>query len=355
MRQLTLYIGLLLCLVSLAQDRSYIAGSYTPGFLLAHRADIKNLAAHNYGLELAYEKQMNESDWGKFYKNPVVGYGLLYYNLGKEETGHALGGMAHVKLQLFQIKSAKINFRMGAGIAYLSTKFDVYSNRRNQAIGSHLNGSMQFGLIANTPIRNGTDYLEYGFSISHYSNAAFKVPNLGYNIPSFTIRYGFGFNEAKTIEELRKSEAFVKYDWQATLIYGKKQRNFANPVDFYNFGIQLRGIKNLSESKAWRFGLDYTLDKTYKFSEDNLYPLDSITLGEQSEIAIAAGFQWSFGRTDVLAEIGAYLYKPAVLKNPLNQRVGLAYHFSDRITGQGTLRFHRGVADFFEIGVGYTL
>jgi hypothetical protein len=336
---------------------NYISGSYTPGFLLAHRGDIKNLAAHNSGFEVSFEQERSKSYWGEYYNHPTVGYGILYYNLGREETGHAIGGMSHVKLQLFQLGSTKINFRMGAGLAYLSKKFDVYENRRNQAIGSHLNGSMQFGLVAHSNLRKKKDYFEYGISISHYSNAAFKVPNLGYNMPSFTLRYGLncGSTSYDLNEAIKVSENINKLLWRATVIYGKKQRNFAHPVDFYNYGIQFRGIKHKSPVKAWRFGIDYTLDKTYKFSENNLYPLDSITIGEQSEVAVAGGFQWSFGRADVVAEIGAYLYKPAVLKNALSQRMGLVYRATEKVSLQGTLRFHRGVADFFEMGIGYTL
>jgi hypothetical protein len=353
MRKWLTYILLLAILIVSGQDNHFVNVSGTPGFLLAHRADLLGLAAHNYGVELSYEQNKFNSTWGSDYKKPSVGYGVLYYNLGKEETGHAFGLLTHVKLNIATIGKSDIRFRMGAGLAYLTKKFGVYENRRNQAIGSHFNGSMQFGLIGHTPILS-KNYLEYGISISHYSNAAFKVPNLGYNIPSVTVRYGFGLGEKQNkTPELALSDK--KIDWRATLIYGKKQRNFGDPINFYNFGVQLRGIKNVSNAKAWRFGADYTLDKTYKHSENNLISLDSISIGEQSELAVAAGFQWNFGRVDVIAEIGAYVYRPAVLKNPLSQRMGLSYRLNEHWNAQGTLRFHRGVADFFEMGMGYTL
>ncbi len=353
MRHILCYIACLVVLVSKGQDRSYLSASYTPGFLLAHRADIKNLAAHNYGLEVSYEKEKSTSDWGSHYAKPSIGYGLLYYNLGREVTGHAFGLMTHAKLNVVSFKNSNLKFRMGAGLAYLTEKFDVYSNRRNQAIGSHLNGSMQFGLLYHHQLLE-KDYIEVGISISHYSNAAFKVPNLGYNMPSFTMRYGLGVGKLDSSSGYRSS--FSKHtDWRGTFIYGKKQRNFAQPTDFYNFGVQLRGIHYVKEVRAWRFGIDYTLDKTYKYSEDQLYPLDSVTIGEQSEIAVAGGFQWNLGKVDVVAEMGVYIYKPSVLKNALSQRMGLVYAFNDHLSAQGMLRFHRGVADFFEIGLGYTL
>ena len=347
------YIACFISLVSSAQEYSYVSASYTPGFLLAHRADLKNLAAHNYGIEVSLEKDRADTDWGLNYNKPTVGYGILYYNLGREETGHALGLITHTKLNVITLKKSSVKFRMGAGLAYLTEKFDVNDNRRNQAIGSHLNGSMQFGLVYHKTFDN-SNYLESGLSISHYSNAAFKVPNLGYNIPSFTFRYGLGTGKVSADTVPRRE--FIKHiDWRGNLIYGKKQRSFANPRDFYNFGLQLRGLYNVSSVRAWRFGIDYTLDKTYKYSENELVSLDSISIGEQSEVAIAGGFQWNFGKVDIVTEIGAYVYKPAVLKNALSQRMGLVYNVNEHWSAQGTLRFHRGVADFFEMGIGYTL
>jgi hypothetical protein len=35
--------------------------------------------------------------------------------------------------------------------------------------------------------------------------------------------------------------------------------------------------------------------------------------------------------------------------------VGIVYNVSEQLKVQGALRFHRGVADFFEVGVGYTV
>jgi hypothetical protein len=337
-----------------AQDKSYVSASLTPGFLLAHRADIKNLAAHNFGIDISIERQKYATDWGQFYNKPSTGFGILYYNLGRVETGHALGALSHVKLNVLSIKNIDLKFRMGVGVAYLTQKFDEYENRRNQAIGSHLNGSMQFGLTARKEWEKSSNFMEAGISISHYSNAAFKVPNLGYNIPSFCLRYGWYTKpgENPSSKQVISSDQF---SWSALLIYGRKQRNFANPKDFNNYGIQLRGVRHLNSVKAWRFGLDYTLDKTYMHALDSEIPSHAISIEDQSELAIAGGFQWGFGKATVIAEMGAYVYKPSILKNGLSQRMGLSYMLNQHWYTQGMLRFHRGVADFFEMGIGYTL
>lgn len=351
------YLGLVILLYSyvpnFAQDNSYVSISSTPGFLLAHRADLKNLAAHNYGFDISFEKDKENTDWGSYYSKPSTGIGLLYYNLGREQTGHALGFLSHVKLNIFSIRDVNFRFRMGAGLAYLTKKFDVFENRRNQAIGSHINGSMQFGLVGRKELSN-ENYIETGISISHYSNAAFKVPNLGYNIPSISVRYGFckkALNQAKSESMLENN----KIDWTALFIYGRKQRNFANPKDFNIWGVQLRGLFNKSSVKSWRFGLDYTLDKSYMHSINPDMLAHQISIVDQSELALVGGFQWGFGKANIIAEMGAYVYKPSILKNALSQRMGLSYKFNKNWYAQGMLRFHRGVADFFEIGLGYQL
>ena len=335
-----------------AQDKRFLSVSVTPGFLLAHRADIKNLASHNTGVEVSFEQEQNKSYWGGHYSEPTIGFGLLYYNLGKESTGNAIGGTAHIKLQVADFSGLQLNFRMAGGLAYLSKKFDLQDNRRNQAVGSHINGSMQFGLVLRK--RFETSYIELGPSISHYSNAAFKLPNLGYNIPSFTFRFGKELGLVKY--GTQKAVANVDLlSWRATAIYGKKQLNISDPLDFTNFGLQIRGLYQVKSVRSWRFGLDYTRDKTYGFSENPQQDLESLSVGETSEVAVAGGFQWSFGKTDVVAELGAYVYRPYTSKSPISQRMGIVYRFTDHLSGQGTLKFHNGVADFFEWGVGYTL
>lgn len=334
------------------QQKRYISGGVMPGFLIAHRADLKNLAAHNTAFELAYEIDASESNWGKNYAKPVIGYNLLVYNIGKEETGWAYGGLVTSKFQLIGTQKSALNFRMGAGLSYLTKKFEVPANRRNQAIGSHLNGSMQFVLLYNHLMQRG--YLEAGIGISHYSNAAFTMPNLGYNIPSIFLRYGRSIKpRTNSVTEFNPGSNY--FNFTGFLIYGKKERNFANPQSFHNYGVQFRTLYSRNQVKYWRAGVDATVDKTYRFAKDPTYPLDSLKLNEKLEIGIAAGRQWRMNKLSIYVELGAYVYKPEVLKEPLYQRVGIGYSITEQLHTQGALKFHKGVADYFELGLGYRI
>ena len=336
-----------------AQDRSYVAGGVNGGFMLAHRLDIKHMAAHNYGVEFAYEKEVQNTHWGRYYNRPTIGYSLLYYDIGVDLAGSAWGGMAHIKFNPFNIGSQPVYFRVGAGLAYLTQRFDVYDNRRNQAIGSNLNGSMQFALMMHSALGKQA-YLEYGAAISHYSNAAFKMPNLGYNMPSVVVRAGWE-RKGETRPSQLRYDTTDHWSWNATAILTKKQQNFADPVDFVNKGIQVRAVRRHHPIRKVLLGTDIMLDKTYKYLDDPVYPMDSVSFGDQLEIGLVGGYAWDFGNLSLVTELGIYAYRPYDRKNLFYERVGLRYAVTQKTSIHGALKFHKGVADYFELGLGYRL
>lgn len=326
-----------------------------PGFLVAHRADLKNIETHMVGFELQYEER-SKAEWAAYYKEPIWGLGLSYFHLGGEHTGGAMAAQANLQFKLAQMGKARLRFRLGPGVGYVFKVFDPLTNRRNQAIGSHWNAFMQTAFLMEHPF--GTGRINYGIGISHFSNAAFKMPNLGYNLPSFFFRYAHplgGKEEPSESWTARppKSNLEPHQFFSAALIYGRKERNFANPVTFNNKGIQLRWGFQHSFIGAWRAGIDAVLDKTYRYSEDNQIDLSSIGFGEQLELGIAAGHEWAVGDLRFLMEVGAYLNRPADLKKPLYQRMGFNYNLSQNWAVMGNLKFHRGVADYFETGLIY--
>jgi hypothetical protein len=351
MRLVAMMSILCLGLISHGQNEQLsVSAEYTPGFLIAHRADLKGLATHNYGFAIGLEREMHNSFWGKNYRKPVVGGNVVVYNIGRENTGYAVGGLLTCKLQIIQLGRSTLHFRMGTGLSYLTKKFDIFTNRRNVAIGTHINGSMQTALLGHTNFN--PLFLEYGLVMTHYSNAAFKLPNLGYNMPAFLFKVGYGLGDAKTL----KYDSFHRNNWQysGTLLYGRRQADYSNPVNFNIQAMQLRVLKKGKANNQWRIGIDAALDKTYRFAKDITIDLSEIPLNQQLEVAVSTGYQWNFGRMDVLGEIGAYVLQPEKLKKPLLQRAGLRYRITEEIALQSTLKFHRGVADYLELGISYT-
>ncbi len=349
--------GLILSILLMASNSwaQQVAMGVSPGFLVAHRADLKNIETHMMGFEFQYEQRSN-ADWAAYYKEPIWGLGLSYFHFGGEHTKGAISAQANLQMSLAKMGRSTLKFRLGPGVGYVLKVFDPFENRRNQAIGSHWNAFMQTAFLMEHPVKKGN--INYGIGISHFSNAAFKMPNLGYNLPSFFFRYSYPLgqepNEGKTAKpQPIKSKFEPNSHYSAALIYGRKERNFANPVGFNNKGVQLRWLRQYSFIAAWRIGMDAVLDKTYKYSENNQVDLGSISLGDQLEIGIAAGHEWAVGELRFLIEAGAYLNRPADLKKPLYQRMGFNYNLTDNWALMGNLKFHRGVADYLETGIIY--
>ena len=346
----------LVCLTLLAYSQQLspasIGGGISPSFLLAHRPDLKNLASHNMGYELGFEQDFSNTNWGKLYNKPKLGYSVLVYNLGREETGWAVGGLLTTRFQLAGNNKSGLSFRMGAGLGYLTKKFETFDNRRNQAIGSHINGNLQFALLYRRSFKNY--YIEPGIGIAHYSNAAWSMPNLGYNIPGLVLRCGYNFERPLKSTD-SSSVTSPKHSYVFSLAYGKKERDFARPQVFHNYGLQARYRFSSKPARFWRIGLDATLDKTYRYAKDPYYPLDSLKTSEQLELGLAVGREWKLNKVGIVAELGGYLYRPEELKKPGYQRIGVNYSVTENILLQGALKFHRGVADWFEMSIGYRL
>ena len=127
-----------------------------PGFLLAHTDDLLNLQAHTVSVEAQFEQDRSQTAWGKHYSKPVTGLGFNFFNFNNDKTGIAFSVQGNVKFDLIQLKRSSFAFRCGAGIGYLSKRFDLQTNIRNQAIGSHLNGFMQTALIYEHRLEHST-------------------------------------------------------------------------------------------------------------------------------------------------------------------------------------------------------
>ena len=351
------FLLLLICNLSLIAQNSHgqLSAGVMPGFLLAHRSDLKNIETHMIGFELQLDKLRNEEEWSSYYRQAVTGLGLSYFHLGGEETGNALALQSNMRFDLLKLGNTYFQLRLGAGVGYLTKKFDPYGNRRNQAIGSHFNAFMQTALLFDRHTKFGN--FQYGLGISHFSNAAYKMPNLGFNIPSAFFRFSLAQSaDTSKLHRINSGQCYVpKTYFSANSVYGRKQRNFANPISFNNYGIQLRAVYQVNPIRAWRAGTDAALDKTYKYSEDVLVDLKSLSFSEKIEFGLAIGHEWSAGDLRFIMELGAYLYRPADLKRLLYQRMGFIYNLNEHWGALGTLKFHRGVADYMVFGLVYNL
>lgn len=328
--------------------------NYYPGFLVAHRDDSKNLESHINGFELQISKQQSVQPWAKHYHKPEVTLSLLYMQMGSAElTGNAFAVMPGFETSVYSMKNSELRVRFCTGLAYLTKKFDVYQNRRNQAIGSHLNGVMQGFFTWKKQFPSIPMQIQTGIGLTHFSNGSFRVPNLGVNMPSLFIGSHYLLNQRPRKNPIKDTINPVK--WQMYAAYGFKERSLTNTTGFHIINLGLTRLKNVSILRSWRLGTDLFIDKTHHFIEYPGESLKGLNPLEMTELGVYVGHQVLVSRVYFKTDIGFYLYKPSNNKFITYQRLGFNYHFNQKFYVITALKTHFGIADHFTWGLGYRL
>lgn len=338
------------------QERPKVAVgfNYYPGFLVAHREDSKNLESHTHGFELQISKQQSVQPWAKHYNKPEIYMGLLYMNLGNPDlTGNAFAAMPGFESSLTSFRNSELRIRFSTGLAYLTKKFDIYTNRRNQAIGSHINGVMQGFATWETRYQNNPWHLQVGLGLTHFSNGSYRVPNLGVNMPSLYFGANYLIEQKPHRNPIKDTLNPVK--WQVYAAYGFKERSLTNTTGFNIWTVGVTRLKNISIKRSWRYGSDIYLDKTHHFIDYPDAPLTGLSPFEMTEWGIYAGHQLLISRVYFITDIGIYPYKPSSNKFITYQRIGFNYHFNQHGYVLAALKTHFGIADHFTWGIGYRL
>ena len=112
---------------------------------------------------------------------PEFGIASQYTNIGNDTLlGHAFAVMPYLQFGIKEWKRAYWYFRVASGLAYLTKSFDRISNPENVAIGSEINNSSFFSTGIEWQLSKKIS-VQGGLFFKHFSNGAFKTPDLGLN------------------------------------------------------------------------------------------------------------------------------------------------------------------------------
>jgi opacity protein-like surface antigen len=351
------------------------------GYLIPHHSDMMAMYRHATGINVKYRSAINQPNGnGANIDKITYGYTFNLLNLGSEVAGYAIGAGGLVMPQ-----SGKYNYWiLGMGIGYLTKRYDEFGNPRNPAIGSHLNGMMHLGYHLDAgPYLNKWGWKMYAEAgMVHFSNANWRQPNFGVNIPYLSIgakrtlflasnNYGkvieirpeveAGISNKsapwKHIEQIGAipSRSYVRNQHLLGLRLGRRQieldqrRTFVNAVLEYNceFRRALLGPR-------FRVGANVFFDKSYMYSKFGLMS-DAYSLHDFTEVAITAGSHWEYGKWGFIADAGLYLFRPDDTKRRYYEGIGVSYKATQRVYLIARLKAHLSSADYMEWGVSYQL
>lgn len=323
------------------------------GFLAAHRGVLGHLPQETAkAIELTYFVQTRGSkNWHIAYREPKVGATLFVGSVGNNDLlGRYVGLSGFAEIPMIKGKHVEWNWKMGFGLGYTSKTFDPIYNPKNNAIASKINATIVIGTKVNYNF--GTNFFTLGLDMTHFSNAAFKVPNYGINLPYLSIGYGRKLKTKKKEVTFQESKISLK-KWQFGVlgIFSMKE---VNPIGTKRFPVYAMSLytRRIISSKA---GFEIALDLFSKQSIKGIEPLVPKSELSIVQVALFAGYIVPFEKFSFLFGAGTYIrdiYKP---DGPVYFRIGSRYQFSNGILLNFTLKSHFAKADYMEIGVGYTL
>ncbi len=326
------------------------------GFIIAHRPALVHLQKrHITMLELSYLHSTDGSKhWHGIYNFPLYGLGYRYIDFGNSRElgkGHSL--YSQLLFPLFRKLGMKINWRFGVGIGYIEKPFDTENNYKNLAIGSKLNGTVLTGVQFRFFTRKKLQ-LHGGIDFFHFSNGAFKLPNLGLNLPTVNIGLSYfqGKAMAKSYPPTNKEDR--KQELSAAVAIGFKERYPPAGKQYMINVINLQYHFPAGQKGLLGTGTEMIVDESLK---DRL-EADSIYAGymrSSTRVGIFGSCGLRLGKWDALLQPGVYLYSKLTEDGSIYNRLLLKYHFHPRFHAGIGLKSHFAKADYFEWAIGYQI
>ena len=367
-RNITILLAFLVAFESYGQeaDTRLWDLSFHQGKIWKHTPKITyTIPASSWGAQLNIQNQTNGSkEWQVAQGFPLLGLSLAYYDLGDPEVlGKAIGVIPNFSLRLLDKPSLKSQFLIGTGLAWLTRAYHVVDNSINNAIGSNLNNVTFFRLSLGYLLNKHWE-LRAGASFIHFSNAATQLPNLGINLPTWTIGCRYA---PKAPPNLRKSD--FSYEKKPTrrigvnVLYGMafRERSVPGGPKQPVYLAVVAGEYRFSKYNHFHFGLEYEFHK-----EIVQFGLHNFTFRDAEE-ARKAATRWGlmiadeliFGQMSIYLQTGIYISKASFMKpRAIYNKLSLRYFFppafgSDfKLYAAIFLKSHAITAEYAALGLG---
>jgi hypothetical protein len=328
-----------------------LKGKY--GFLAAHRGVMAHLPVSNaIGGELSIflKTNSNNKKWHEAYHNPLVGLTFLGSSVGNNKLlGHYVGVYSFADFPMLINSKSVFSVKLGAGLGYGTKVYDPVLNPKNVAISTRLNALICIALNYRYHFQNS--FLTASVDMTHFSNAAYKVPNLGINLPYLGLGYGrtigpspYSFKPEKKMLPMKRGLIGIAMIGSAKEIYpyGGKRHSILSSSFF------IRYFKK--QKVGWEASLDFFLKQStmLEFPEIVKTQFDILQIGGY------VGYMMPLNNFHFVLGMGYYIRDKYQPDDFLYHRVGFRYYLNNGIHLNCVLKTHWAKADYAEWGIGYT-
>jgi hypothetical protein len=318
------------------------------------------------GAELSLLKQTDgKEEWQQLRHYPKTGITLCYLNMGEGAHGQGLALLPNVSVHVIKRKNWQTDFRIGGGVGYVSRPYNSFSNLNQNAIGSHLNGSMQARL--GTQVRLNPHWqMQISACLTHFSNGSSALPNYGINIPTGQIALNYTKNASKSFilkENLTKKS---KKHWGLQLNFGTASVEYV-VLDGPRYPVWTSALATtltLNKVNKLALGLDYEFNRSvYEWGlASTSFATAAIAQKSSTRIGTFISDEYQFGNASILLLLGIYQGKNInkYVLTPYYTKIGLRYYlpkikvlYLQPYLGV-YLKTHKAIAEYISFNVGFS-
>lgn len=337
---------------SIGREEIWVEGKFKAGFLAAHRGMIGHLPTeHAFAGEMTYLIQgKGQKDWHHSFRMPTYGVTGFFGSVGNREIlGHYFGSYGFMSFPIIRQKPYTFSFKMGAGLGYGTKVYDPESNNLNGAISTHLNAMIVLGVESRFVFGNNSAII--GLDMTHFSNAATKVPNLGLNLPYASLGYGRRIQKSNYCDTCSIAGLGRKTFFLGAVASGSISSTFPTGGKKYPvYSLSLFGRKIIGK----KGGVELSLDFMSKQATMQYHPLVHKTQLDILQVGTFAGFIVPLDHLHFVVGMGVYVRDKYLPIDRFYHRVGLRYVFDNGINIGLVLKSHWARADYVEYGIGYS-
>jgi hypothetical protein len=322
------------------------------GFLAAHRGVMSHLAVNQaYAGELSlFFHPKGRKQWHDAIGYPPLGVTLFGGSVGNNTIlGTFWGAYGFLEFPFVKTRHFQLYGKTGAGLAYASKVFSNELNPKNVAMSTHGNALICVGL--KSQISFGLNAISLGIDMTHFSNGAFKVPNLGVNLPYLSFGYGRTIQTAPgDTLQLRDVVPLRKWLLGVTAITSVKEVFPTGGKKYPIFAMSIHA-RYFSRPKV---GLEASFDIISKQAIQAYRPEIVKSQWDILQLGVFVGYLLPLDQFHFTLGMGAYLKDKYQPEDAMYHRVGIRYYFKNGLNTQVVLKSHWARADYVEWGLGYT-
>ncbi len=320
----------------------------------------------SFGTEIGFRFQtFGTQSWHYWQNYPLLGGSLLYYYFGNHATlGSAVAAYPSLHFYLFRRTRFDVQCQVGTGIAYLTKPFNAVTNPNNNAIGSTFTNI--------TALRMGARWTfatrwaaQAGGSLTHFSNGASQLPNLGLNITALYIGLQYSPSPLQKPDYQVPTESSTPPHRFGLMLHADLafvEDKIPGGPKYPIYIASLGGVYHLSKVNRLILGAEYEWNSSIYAFNQHISPAGNEAASRRLAVRtmVFLADEWLFGNWSILLQAGTYFGANRrdnfFIYNKLNVRYYLpAFGTPKTRFFMGVyLKSHRAIAEYIALGGGAT-